>query len=200
MVPPFTRWGEKFGWLKGRRLSLLRPEAAAVAFAGSRSDVVALHLVRSRPGGKMVTVLFLTPDPTPPEISVYFEELQVRWSLSFLTVPVRTTACASQMLCTFDGAAAAVSAACTRGCDTIITGWRRAELNGLALLKVRAEKSLARVTWLDPIWHYGDREVARYIDRFQLPVCSLHRKISTAAEDLQSKKDLMERMRGLGYL
>lgn len=199
-MPPFKRWGEKFGWLKGHRLSVLRPEASAVAFAGSRSDVVVLHLVRSRPGGETVTVLFLTPDPTPPEISVYFEELQVRWSLSFVTVPVRTTASGSQLLCTFDGATAAVRAACTRGCDTIITGSRRAELNGRALLKVRAEKSLAGVTWLDPIWHYGDRELARYIDRFQLPVCSLHRKISTAADDLQAKKEIMERMRGLGYL
>jgi 3'-phosphoadenosine 5'-phosphosulfate sulfotransferase (PAPS reductase)/FAD synthetase len=202
-VVRFKSWQAR-GWER-RQLARCRPGATIMAFAGSRDDVVALHVLRNGPSGSAIKVLFLTFDPSAPEIDAYFEELRIRWSLDTITAPVRSDAVGAQepraSVWTNNSAVHAVQAAAAAcGCDTVVTSWRRTEAAVPALLETWAEKPFAGLIWINPIWWYGEQDVAAYIDRFRLPVCSLHKPARDARTDnLDLGAEVLQRMRGLGY-
>lgn len=202
-VVRFKSWQAR-GWER-RQLAQCRAGATIMVFAGSRDDVVALHVLRNGLSGGGIKVLLLTLDPPVPEIDAYFEELRIRWSLDTIISSVRSDGAGAQepraSIWTNNSIADAVQAAAvTCGCDTIVTGWRRTEAAVPALLKSRSEKPFAGLTWIKPIWWYNNQDVAAYIDRFQLPVCSLDKPTRDArADNLNVRPEVLQRMRGLGY-
>lgn len=201
------------------------PSQMAAAFTGGKDSLVILDLVRRAAGGRIsLTVLHVDTTVDFPEIYEYRDRLAREWGFQLVVHQNREALAEAPptddpQFCIF----------CTKRLKTEALNQAIAKYKWRALITgVRWDEHQARShevyfsprpdhVRVHPILHFRERDVWNYIEKYQLPYCSLYDKgyrslgcvpCTKPVHDEggperagrgTDKEGLMERLRALGY-
>lgn len=202
-----------------RVLATYGASAIACAFSGGNDALVVLHLLKTLAGGRVpCKVIRVATDVDFPELTAFADELSVRWTLDIILareddIAAHLRSAADPFAYYADRKRKAIARAMAEhGLRVLLSGERREE----PIIGTPLPGPLPYCA-IRPLWNWRSADVWRYLQRHELPYCTLYDQgyrraagipcldgarpgdSTIVADDTAARRAIEERLRGLGY-